>query len=86
MQHVEQHIEAIAKTVRSTTEVTATFFDDKVREMGSVTVENGSIAIVLDSFPSLSSVDLMGEFIADSIALAIKACWKEKREAFDKTR
>ena len=84
MQHSDQHAEAIKRTICVRNEVSASFFDDKVREAGTVTVANGKIHVVVDSLPGITSGDAVGEFLAESIKLAILACWKARPEAFER--
>lgn len=83
MDHKNQHIEAIAPTVRVRNEVTATIFDDKVRSMGMVTVANGKITIDLDSLPGMTTDAFTGDFLVDSISLGIRACWNARSQAFE---
>lgn len=55
MQFADQHEEAIEPTVRVKNEVTCAIFDDKVKEMGTVTVSKGKIEITLDYIPGMVS-------------------------------
>jgi hypothetical protein len=86
MQFPDQHIEAIRPTVRVQNAVTASIFDDKVKDMGTVKVENGKITIDLNYLPGMNSGEATGEFLADSIKLGILACWKARPEAFEQAR
>ena len=82
MQHADQHNEAIAKTLRKLTEVSAGVFDDKVKQMGTVTVRDGTITVKLDYFPGAISGEASRDFLIDAIGLAIKACFDAKPDAF----
>lgn len=83
MQHDSQHREAIEPTVRVRNEVSCGIFSDKVKDMGSVTVERGLITIKLDFLPGMVSDDAQRDFLLDSIRLGLEACWKARAEAFD---
>lgn len=83
MQHDDQHRDAISRTVRVVDEVTATIFDDKVKEMGRVRVTKGKITIELDHTPSMITDDARRDILFDSIRLGLEACWKARSSAFD---
>ena len=53
VQHEDQHIDAIGKTLKSTVSVSCQIFDGKVKDMGSVQVEGGIIKISLDDVPHM---------------------------------
>jgi hypothetical protein len=82
MKHEDQHRDAIRPTVKVKNEVSAAFFDDKVREMGTVTVDSGKITIELQHLPSMSPDDARRDMILESINLALQHCWDAKKEAF----
>lgn len=84
MQFPDQHLQAIAPTVQVKNEVTAGIFDDKVRRMGTVTINNGEISISLAYLPGMVNSEATRDFLIDSIALGIKACWDARNEAFEK--
>ena len=86
MEFMAQHREAIAETVRIRNEVSVDIFDDKQRTMGTVSVENAHISIVLLYLPGMVDSEATGEFLTDSIKLGIEACWKAKPEAFEASR
>jgi hypothetical protein len=83
MQFSAQHQEAIEPTVRVRNEVTCRIFDDKVKDMGHITVDRGNIHIKLDFLPGMSTNDAQRDFILDSIRIGLEACWKARAEAFD---
>ena len=82
MQHEIQHTEAINKTLKVRNEVRACIFDDKLKNMGYVVVENGNITIKLDYVPSMVSPNAKRDFVVDAISLSLKACFDAKSEAF----
>lgn len=82
LEHVDQHIEAIRPTVKVKEEVTASIFDDKVREMGTITVSNGKILIYLHSPAHLTTDEHTRDFTIASIALGLKACWDANSKPF----
>jgi hypothetical protein len=83
MQHEDQHIEAIKRTVKAKNEVSAEIFDDKVKPMGFATVEKGKISIKLDYVPSMITAEARRDFIVDAISLSLKACFDANPDAFD---
>lgn len=85
MEFSDKHLAAIAPTVRVKNEVSAQIFDDKVRSMGTVMVNNGEIKISLDYLPGMINGNATRDFLIDSIALGIKACWDARDEAFRKS-
>lgn len=82
IQHSDQHREAIRGALKIRNEVSAEFFDDKVRPMGSIKIEDGKISIGIYHPPSLISSEASGQFLAASIALSLEECWKARPEAF----
>lgn len=86
MQHSDQHNEAVGKSVRVKNEVTASVFDDKVKEMGGVTVCGGKITITLHHLPGMTDDAAIRDFLVDAIGLALKACYSTKPDAFDPYR
>lgn len=78
-----QHIEAIKPTIRIKNEVSCEIFDDKVRPMGCISVEQGKITIELASLPGMISSDETRKFLTESISIGIEACWNAKKEAFE---
>lgn len=84
MQHVDQHQEAIQKTVVVKNEVTVAIFDDKVREMGYIKVSNGHIEIHLEGLPIMNDHDACRDFVLDSIRLGLEACWKANSDTFER--
>ncbi len=85
MQHDDQHIEAIKKTMAVRRETTACVFDDKVKEMGRIKVANGTITVNLDYVPSMISEEATASFLADAIRVAIRECFFADPAAFEKT-
>lgn len=83
MQHADQHIEAIRRTISAKNEVSAEVFDDKVKPMGFVTVEKGHIKIRLDYLPGMITSDAQRDFVVDAIGLSLKACFDKNPSAFD---
>lgn len=83
MQHEDQHIEAIKRTVKAENKVSASIFDDKVKPMGFVTAEKGQIKITLDYVPSMITPEARRDFVVDAISLSLKACFDESPDAFD---
>jgi hypothetical protein len=83
MQHADQHVEAIARTVQSKNQVSASVFDDKVKEMGRVTVEQGQIKIALEYVPGMMTSIGTRDFLVDAISLSLKACYDKNPDAFD---
>jgi hypothetical protein len=84
--HTSQHVEAIKPTVRVTNQVSATIFDDKVRDMGTVTVDGGKITVVLHSTPSMVTNEATRDFLVESIGLGIRACYDANPDSFDPYR
>lgn len=82
MEFASQHVEAIAKTVRTTNKVEAQIFDDKINSMGTIIVSEGVITVRLDYYPLMVTNAQTGSFLMDSINLGLLACWKAKPEAF----
>lgn len=84
MQHDDQHKAAIAETICSTKQVTASVFSDKIKEMGTVKVTGGVITIRLDYLPGMVSQESARDFLADAISLSIKACFDAMPESFER--
>lgn len=82
IQHSDQHKSAIHSTLRIKNEISAEFFDDKIKPMGSIKIENGKISIAIYAPPSMITNEVTGQFLAASIALAIEYCWNARPEAF----
>lgn len=78
-----QHVEAMQNSMRSLNSVSCDIFDDKVRSMGHLVVENGKITVTLHDLPSMTTEYLTSEFVADEIRMAIVECWKRKPDAFN---
>lgn len=83
MEHEDQHVEAIGKTIQAKNEVSAGIFDDKVRPMGFITVAKGKINIKLDYVPSMISQEAQRDFVVEAIALSLKACFDANPATFD---
>lgn len=83
MQHEDQHIEAIARTIQSKNQVSAAIFDDKVKNMGHVTVEKGLIKVALDYVPSMVSEAATRDFLIEAISLSLRACFDKNSATFD---
>lgn len=83
MEFVDQHVEAQEKTLKVTSVVSVTLFNDKVKEMGCLVVENGVVTISLDHIPHMISEEATAEFLAQEIKLAIKACYLKHPDAFN---
>lgn len=83
MQHEDQHREAIAKTMRKNRDVSCGVFDDKIRDMGRVTVAKGKIDIELNYLPGMVSEGATRDFLVDAIGLALKACYDADPESFN---
>jgi ABC-type tungstate transport system substrate-binding protein len=83
VQFADQHRVAIKPTVRVENKVECAIFDDKVTEMGTVSVSGGNIKIKLDYLPGMISDDAQRDFVVDSIRLGLEACWNAKSDAFD---
>lgn len=84
MQFADQHISAIRPTVHVRNEVSASVFDDKVKDMGTVTVAAGKISIDLDYVPGMITSADTGAFLIDAIGLSLRACWGARPEAFER--
>lgn len=82
MQHKDQHVAAVAPTVKVTRRVQAETFDDKVKPMGSVTVEDGKITVFVGDMPTMISMEARRDFVFDSIRVALEHCWEADSEAF----
>ena len=54
MENFDQHNVAISGTVKVAKSVSCNIFDDKIRDMGTFTVERGSITVKIDYLPSLA--------------------------------
>lgn len=85
MQHANQHIEAINKTLAAKVEVSASFFDDKVRDAGSVVVSRGKITVTVHSLPGMTANEATASFLGEAIGLSIAACYLKCPEAFEIT-
>ncbi len=83
MQHEDQHKEAIRRTVKAKNEITASIFDDKIRKMGTVNVQNGVITIQLDYVPHMTE-DFTSIFLTDSISVALRECFNVAPDTFNK--
>jgi hypothetical protein len=83
MQHADQHIEAIGRSLLAKNTVSASIFDDKVKVMGFVEIEKGKIKITLDYVPSMITDEARRDFVVDAIALSLKACFDKNPDAFD---
>jgi hypothetical protein len=86
MQHDQQHREAIKPTIKVKHQLTAEVFDDKVRPMGSVVIENGKITIDLFDSIHMASNDATANFIASAIGVCIEECYKVNQTVFEKRR
>ena len=82
MMHKDQHTDAIAGSITTINQVTASIFDDKIKPMGEVTVSCGRIAIVLDCLPNMDEANQRDLTIA-GISLALNLCWNAKPQAFN---
>lgn len=82
MDHSDQHIEAQKKTMAVKSEISVSLFYDKVREMGTLTVEKRRIVIELNYLPNLIIGEFVAEFLGDEVKLAIVNCYKKYPEAF----
>ena len=83
MEHFDQHNVAIAGTVKVAKSVSCSIFDDKIQDMGAVTVERGSVTVKIDYLPSLMSNEAMACHLSDAIALAVRQCYAHMPDAFD---
>ncbi len=83
MEHEDQHIEAIQRTVTALNQVQAAIFDDKVKTMGFVTIEKGQIKIAIDYLPSMITQAAQRDFVVGAIALSLKACFDKSPDSFD---
>lgn len=83
MQHADQHIEAISRSLLAKNAVSASIFDDKVKVMGFVEIEKGKIKITLDYLPGMITSDAQRDFVVDAIGLSLKACFDKSPSAFD---
>lgn len=83
IEHASQHIEAIQRHLRVTSEVSTSIFDDKVREMGWVKVGAGKIEICFSHLPGMVSKEDQRSFIIDAISLALTECYEAHPDAFD---
>lgn len=83
MRYTEQHIEAVAKTVKVKSFVSCRIFDDKIKEAGSITVEKGEIRIKLDHGFHMVSEEARRDLIMGSIKVGLERCFAEMPEAFE---
>ena len=83
MEHSDQHIEAINKSVKFTRKTTTQIFDDKIKSFAFLEVENGRIVIKLDYVPMFSSNEATAKFLAEAISLAIEQCYLKNDAPFD---
>ena len=83
MENFDQHNVAISGTVKVAKSVSCNIFDDKVRDMGTVTVERGCITVKIDYLPSLINDEAMALHLSDSIAVAIRHCYAGMPDAFN---
>ena len=86
MEHDRQHREAAKPTLKVTRKVEVETFDDKVKPMGSITVENGVINVFVGDMPTMISVEARRDFVLDSIRLGLEQCWDADPESFVRTR
>ena len=80
---MNQHDEAVKPTVRVNNSVTCKIFDDKIKPMGSVSVDNGKIIITLEYGLHLLTPNDTKDYLIDSIRTGLEHCFDANREAFD---
>ena len=82
MEHEDQHRRKAEPTLKVTRKVQVETFDDKVKPMGSITVENGSINIFVGDMPTMISMEARRDFVLDSIRLGLEQCWDADPDSF----
>ena len=86
MEHDDQHREAAKPTLKVTKKVEIETFDDKVKPMGSITVENGTISIYVGDMPTMISMEARRDFVLDSIRVGLEQCWDADPDSFVRSR
>lgn len=83
MEFSDQYRNATAKTLIVRNEVSVSIFDDKVREMGTISVSNGKISITIYSLPGMTTDENARDFLFEAINLGLRECYNAKADAFD---
>ena len=82
MNNQDQHWTAGQASLKVTKKAEIDTFDDKVRPMGHIKVEDGRISILVGEMPSMASQDDCRDFVLDAIRMGLEQCWNAQPDCF----